>query len=237
MSNDKQPVVRKSIKLVPVEATPEMILAFQRGEPKDKSFWGCYRAMLAAAPNLSAPAEPIDMVLHCPKCGVQHIDGPEWADDPHDIEQGQMRVWSNPPHRSHLCHHCGFIWRPADVPTNGVASVKTKGKNDSAPADGGALTDAARDVLAERRRQVESEGWTARHDDSHKGGQMAAAGGCYALFTDAYPNVGDPPPDWPWAAKWWKPFEYRRDLVKAGALILAEIERIDRLTAEHRSES
>lgn len=34
-------------------------------------------------------------------------------------------------HRSHLCHGCGHIWRPADVPTNGVAAVKTKGKADS----------------------------------------------------------------------------------------------------------
>lgn len=37
--------------LVPREVTPEMVLAFQSGEPGDKSFWGCYRAMLAAAPQ------------------------------------------------------------------------------------------------------------------------------------------------------------------------------------------
>ena len=40
--------------------------------------------------------------------------------------------WNNPPHRSHLCHSCGHIWRPADVPTNGVAAIKTKGSADSA---------------------------------------------------------------------------------------------------------
>ncbi len=38
------------------------------------------------------------------------------------------------PHRSHLCHGCGHIWRPADVPTNGVVATKTKGKADSITA-------------------------------------------------------------------------------------------------------
>lgn len=64
----------------------------------------------------SVVAAPIDMVLHCPACGVQHLDSDEWQ---------------NLPHRSHLCHYCGHIWRPADVPTNGVTALKTKGKNDS----------------------------------------------------------------------------------------------------------
>lgn len=68
---------------------------------------------------------PIDMVLHCPNCGTQHIDYSE-AD-----AGGAEDAWDNPPHRSHLCHGCGHVWRPADVPTNGVAAVKTAGKNDS----------------------------------------------------------------------------------------------------------
>lgn len=42
---------REGFVMVPREATPEMVLAFQSGEPGDKSFWGCYRAMLAAAPQ------------------------------------------------------------------------------------------------------------------------------------------------------------------------------------------
>lgn len=61
---------------------------------------------------------PIDMILFCPSCGVQHIDEPSGD-------------WANPPHRSHLCHACGHIWRPADVPTNGVRFIKTAGKADS----------------------------------------------------------------------------------------------------------
>ena len=87
--------------------------------------------------------EPIDMVLHCRSCGKQHIDAPiacdmgvgcEESGRCYAVAQGcpdRCTKWSNPPHRSHLCHYCGYIWRPADVPTNGVAAVKTKGKNDS----------------------------------------------------------------------------------------------------------
>lgn len=94
---------------------------------------GCeLAAMLAAAP---APVAPIDMVLHCPACGLQHVDAPWQPGAALTNEQivGTEPVWDNPPHRSHLCHGCGHRWRPADVPTNGVAAVKTKGKADSPP--------------------------------------------------------------------------------------------------------
>lgn len=87
---------------------------------------------------------------------------------------------------------------------------------------------ALKDVIAERHRQVSVEGWTLEHDDGQKGAGMTSAAGCYLLFSDDYPNAGHPPPMWPWAPKWWKPKDYRRDLVRAGALVLAEIERIDR---------
>ncbi|MEC4595492.1 hypothetical protein [Burkholderia vietnamiensis] len=91
-------------------------------------------------------------------------------------------------------------------------------------------TAAARDVLCERRRQAEQEGWTPEHDEKHRDHELSCAAGCYAMHTLAYP-AGDPPPAWPWAADWWKPTTHRRNLVKAGALILAEIEKIDRATA------
>ena len=90
------------------------------------------------------------------------------------------------------------------------------------------VTDAARDVLAERQRQISAEGWTPDHDDEHDTGSLAAAAGCYAMYTLAYP-AGDPHHNWPWDKAWWKPSaDRRRNLVKAGALILAEIERLDR---------
>jgi hypothetical protein len=72
--------------------------------------------------------KPIDMVLHCPACGMQHIDAPDEHPELRDIH---VKPWDNPPHRSHLCAGCGHIWRPADVPTNGVQAVKTRGKADA----------------------------------------------------------------------------------------------------------
>lgn len=96
------------------------------------------------------------------------------------------------------------------------------------------LSTAAQDVLAERNRQITAEGWTPAHDDEHGFGEMAAAAGFYAL------HAHDPerskkftaPQRWPWDFKWWKPGPARRMLVKAGALILAEIERLDRAAAK-----
>lgn len=94
------------------------------------------------------------------------------------------------------------------------------------------LSTAVQDVLAERNRQITAEGWTPAHDDEHTFGSLASAAGCYAMYTLAYP-AGDPHPNWPWDRAWWKPSQdNRRNLVKAGALILAEVERLDRAAAK-----
>lgn len=90
------------------------------------------------------------------------------------------------------------------------------------------FTAAAVDVLAERQRQVTTEGWAPAHDDEYEHGELADAAGCYALSSELFDCAGEPPRPWPWPDEWWKPTSRRRDLVKAGALILAEIERIDR---------
>ena len=78
---------------------------------------------------------PINMILHCPKCGMQHVDAPDRLEQIIHRESGTVvdEQWTNPPHRSHLCHGCGCIWRPADVPTNGVRSITTRGKADTWP--------------------------------------------------------------------------------------------------------
>lgn len=89
--------------------------------------------------------------------------------------------------------------------------------------------EAAKDVLAERQRQISTEGWTPEHDDTHINREMAQAAACYTLNaagwkTEALREC------WPraWASAWFKPTDQRHNLVKAGALILAEIERLDR---------
>lgn len=103
-----------------------------------------------------------------------------------------------------------------------------------------ALTKAASDVLAERQRQIEQEGWTPQHDAEHWRGEMALAAACYASNAAAWAKYGDELPAgryvelatpgfrWPWDQSWWKPKSQRRDLVRAAALLLAEIERLDR---------
>ena len=125
----------------------------------------------------------------------------------------------------------------------GRAPIQQDSDLDPGPTPGDLLawgSQAVLDVAAERRRQIEAEGWTPEHDDEHSAGQFAGAAGCYARHVNARGWVIDtpfdnyttesPPMEWPWADSWWKPTTPRRDLVKAGALILAEIERLDRMT-------
>lgn len=90
------------------------------------------------------------------------------------------------------------------------------------------VTNAVVSVLAERERQQAEEGWTPEHDDEHCNGELAMAAVCYINETGTVNRNGGKPWGWPWDASWWKPNARRRNLVKAGALILAEIERLDR---------
>lgn len=87
------------------------------------------------------------------------------------------------------------------------------------------------DVLEERERHVSAEGWTPEHDDQYRNCELLRAAVCYAKEAYAWPNPGYPPPSWPWASDFWKPKDYRRDLIRAAALLLAEIERFDRKKA------
>lgn len=126
----------------------------------------------------------------------------------------------------------------AEMPGGGIAFLNY-GEADAdyahldCPACGGSghvgdtRAGAFRDVLAERRRQIEAEGWTPAHDDRHGAHELAEAAACYCLSSvghtfDFFTMI------WPWEQHWFKSSGPRRDVVKAGALILAEIERLDR---------
>ena len=89
---------------------------------------------------------------------------------------------------------------------------------------------AAGELIAERMRQITGENYARSHDDSYKPGELAAAGAAYAFSAATAERyyAADPAGFWPWDRSSFKPTDPRRDLVKAGALILAEIERIDR---------
>lgn len=175
----------------------------------------CYTAMLSAAPPPPSPASAIS-TDECAHDVYQHGQSIGLFDIPKETANAICSGISTVMGASVDWHYIG-----------GRVHMKALVIPASAPVE---LTDAARDVLAERRRQVEQEGWTPEHDDEHGDHAMSCAAGCYAMYTLAYP-AGDPPPAWPWAADWWKPTTHRRNLIKAGALILAEIERLDRVVA------
>jgi hypothetical protein len=99
------------------------------------------------------------------------------------------------------------------------------------------------DVVEERHEQIVRHGWNPAHDDTHKAGELARAAACYAIPEPSRVYAtrvasGHParvPALWPWEVAGWKPTpgHRRRELVKAAALLLAEIERIDRDVARH----
>ena len=100
-------------------------------------------------------------------------------------------------------------------------------------------------ITEERQRQIEKEGWTAEHDAEHINEEIAFAAACYVTPSNAlnyksegfFGNTGDfkIPELWPWEDSWYKPApdtkkESRiRELQKAGALIAAEIDRLNSL--------
>lgn len=111
-----------------------------------------------------------------------------------------------------------------------IAEIETNG-----PVIGKALAD----VWNERARQMSYEGYTPAHDDEHVNYELARAATCYvhhAAGNDGY-RAAIPEGDtivralWPWDCAF-KPKTRRADLVRAGALIVAEIERLDRAAAK-----
>lgn len=139
-----------------------------------------------------------------------------------------------PPEKwSHLRAETQQFW--IDTASRILAAIQPA---DLVQAKDAALSDAARDVLAERRRQISAEGWTPEHDDLHADGAIARAAAAYAIQSADYPMIKGPKRAlawWPWDRKWWKPTSRRRDLVKAAALIIAEIERLDRAEGKGRT--
>jgi hypothetical protein len=96
------------------------------------------------------------------------------------------------------------------------------------------MSKALEDVAKERRRQLLEEGFTPRHDDQHDAHELTRAAISYIRHVQKYAGnklYGDitAPSTWPWGLNWWKPRTPRRDLIRAAALLVAEIERLDRI--------
>jgi hypothetical protein len=93
-------------------------------------------------------------------------------------------------------------------------------------------------IAAERQRQIDEEGWTPSHDDEHDRGDLVVAALSYAeVAAEQLCGVQHGPADrewftrtdWSWDPEWWKPSDDPiRNLVKAGALIAAELDRVNR---------
>lgn len=97
-------------------------------------------------------------------------------------------------------------------------------------------------IAQERERQISQEGWTPDLDDTHVCREMAWAAMCYVrhycqrawvLDEGDIPNYQSEtaPDEWYWDTGWWKPKGKIEDLVRAGALIAAEIDRLQRAKA------
>jgi hypothetical protein len=83
-------------------------------------------------------------------------------------------------------------------------------------------------IAAERARQIEEIGYTPEHDTAHPG-DCARAAIVYTRDHDrrTWDEVADKPYDWPWSPESYRPSSDRvRELTKAGALVAAEIDRI-----------
>lgn len=93
---------------------------------------------------------------------------------------------------------------------------------------------AIQDVINERQRQCD-KGRDAMHDDGYIRGVLALGGAAYAISGAGYNTIGTYRQRaknlWPFPLETFKPdgnANPRRDLVKAAAMIIAEIERLDR---------
>lgn len=139
-------------------------------------------ALVARTQEVERLRAPIDMILPCPNCGMLHVDAPEPENN-----------WTNPPHKSHLCHGCGLVWRPADVPTNGVATIATRGERDTydpavmrgpRPVDGSVNLDAM-------PRGMPTTEAVAAHEAAHPAPRGGAAWLCYHTDSPfgAYPAI------------------------------------------------
>jgi hypothetical protein len=89
-------------------------------------------------------------------------------------------------------------------------------------------------IAAERQRQIEVERFDVINDNGYENDDLAVAAAIYALpdFNRQRVTARHPVPFlWPFADEWWKPTpnDRIRELVKAGALLAAEIDRLQNI--------
>jgi hypothetical protein len=101
-------------------------------------------------------------------------------------------------------------------------------------------------IAEERKRQIEKEGYSALHDSNHKPSESIRAAEAYieaaTINADGredkvlleYYKAEKGQNCWPWGMVTFKPTTAKRDLVKAGALIAAAIDRLQMETEKEK---
>lgn len=100
------------------------------------------------------------------------------------------------------------------------------------------ITQAITDILSERERQKSQEGYSLQHDDQYEHNELSRAAASYVDYAANCSSLYEshsslyqrqvPPNNWVFDKVFWKPKNPRQDLVRAAALIIAEVERMDR---------
>lgn len=151
---------------------------------------------------------------------------------PTECEHGKVLDWgdfgSDPDDGSVGAEPCEIC---LSASPDGESSELSEGRVAAVPTNTTAgLRSGVDRIAAERSRQIEQEGWTAEHDDGHANDLLLAA------IAYSYEGIRTGHPMalaiWPWDEEWWKPTDRIRSLVKAGALIAAEIDRLQRVTSQ-----
>lgn len=210
---------------------PRAVVLYLRNEPSEEDMRAIQNFLRAISADVLTQAQhsagyaEARMCANCLHIGIN--DAADYAAC-HDCN------WTGPEPDEDKCPGCaGENCMAAACPECGGRYDLVAEANITAPA--GQVPQAWLDVQAERRRQITAEGWTPEHDDEHDNGEMARAAACYALAGSSAPSDGTAALlvslAWPWDEQWWKPSTARRDMVKACALALAEIERLDRAAA------
>lgn len=241
--------IPKGWKLVPMEPSEQMFTSFSQqietGVVYVGGFVAAYRCMLDAAPQPEPQTVNIvrtayeQLQREQPEAPAEPVAWPATSiDDLKPIGFAQaMDVLTYVPSMQIGLRLPGVRDVPMYTGDQLQAAVNFERNGSAPPAaeveERRELSDAARDVLAERARQMSAEGWTPEHDDEHSDGGLAKAAACYALGQTGHAGRGVS--HWPWAMEWWKPKDRRRNLIKAGALILAEIERLDRAKSKEKA--
>lgn len=117
------------------------------------------------------------------------------------------------------------VWEVVEAKARVLSEYLDRSMEFTGPGDGARAIELER---AEQRTQ-----WSVEHDDTHNLGELLDAALCYLDTARVEPILDkedDLPNLWPWEREAWHPkYDLSRNLVKAGALIAAEIDRRDRL--------